>query len=124
MPEFVLNRNHVHRSTSGVISFEKGVPTFVPPHMVKEVAGIGAEPVNGERPEMLDPERKQLPVVEGDERTAQLFLAFDLLVDRNDAADFTAQGVPSVKAIGKIIDFEVDRSEVVAAWGEYKVSKA
>ena len=44
--------------------------------------------------------------------------------ERNDSKDFTGQGVPTIKSVEKIVSFDVDRSEVVEAWGLYKISLA
>ena len=49
--------------------------------------------------------------------------AFALLVERNDSKDFTGAGVPSVKAVEKLVDFDVDRNEVVALWQAYRAGE-
>ena len=125
MPEYVLNRNYTLRTTNGVISFEKGQPTWVVPMMERDAVAIGAERVEGEAPNPLgDFDVPKLPVYTPDECTAQILSAFELLIERNDAKDFTGQGVPSVKAIEKIVGFDVDRSEVLETWAQYKADKA
>lgn len=124
MSLFVLNRNHTYRSTSGVISFEKGVPVFVPPHMQKEVIAIGAERADGEQVDVLGPETTQPVPLSDHERKDEIFAAFQLISEKNDPKDFTGAGVPTVKAIEKIVAFDVDRNEVVELWGEYKAALA
>lgn len=123
MPLYTLNRTYTYRSTSGVVSFVKGEPTWVIPAMEREVAAIGAERVDGDSPEMLEPERTPLPQLSVDERNGQIFIAFDQIVERNDSKDFTGAGVPTVKAVERIVDFDVDRGEVGALWQEYRQSK-
>lgn len=122
MPKYTLHRDYVHRSTLGVISFEEDVPTHVPPHMEKEVIAIGAVRAEGEgdTPKVLDPEKKLPDIPVGDEREAEIKAAFELLIDRNDSDDFTGQGVPTVKAVEKIVGFDVDRKEIVELWAAMK----
>ncbi len=124
MPNFVLNRDYTYRSPNGVVSFEKGKPTFVPAYLSREIAQIGGEQVDGDEVALLDPESKLAAIPEGQDRLDQLFTAFELLIERNESSDFTAQGVPTVKAVEKIVGFDVERNEVVAAWAEHKASKA
>jgi hypothetical protein len=125
MPEYVLNRNYTLRTTNGVVSFEKGQPTWVVPMMERDAVAIGAERVDGDAPNPLgEVDSPKLPVFTPDERTAQMIAAFELLIERNDSKDFTGQGVPSVKAIEKITGFDVERSEVLETWMQYKIDKA
>ena len=124
MPNYILKRDYVLRSTSGVISFLKGEPTFVPKHMEREVVAIGAEIVEGEAPALLEPAKALPKVPEGADREEQIAAAIALLVDRNDAADFTGSGAPSVKAVSKLLDFDVERTELANAWSEFKIKMA
>lgn len=119
MSEFVLNRNHTHRSGTGhMIRFEKDVPTYVPPECRKEVLMFGAVSMDGDN-NILDPELQEVPELSDDERSAQLIAAFKVLQARNSRDDFTGQGVPSVSALKKIVDFTLDRKEVEILWREY-----
>jgi hypothetical protein len=125
MPEYVMNRNHTIRSTTGrTITFKKGEPTWVPPMVEKEAIAVGAERVDGETTDPLAPVLPVLSKLTVDERTAQLHTAFEMLAERNDSKDFTAQGVPSVKAVSKIVDFEPERGEVSEAWTAWRQMKA
>ena len=124
MTDFVLGRNHTHRSLFGhIINFEKNVPVYVPPVCHKEVAMIGALPDDGTEVSILDDEPKAAPALLPDERRDALIAAFQLLEERNNRTDFTGQGVPSVAGIKKIVDFEVDRKEIEPAWREYLEAK-
>jgi hypothetical protein len=124
MPEYILQRNYTLRTTNGVISFLKGEPTHVPPFMEKDIIAIGGVRADGAEVDAIEPAPTLKPVVEGVERQDDLYAAFEMLIERNDSKDFTGQGVPSVKAIEKIVGFDVDRTEVVEAWGAYKIAKA
>ncbi len=124
MPYYVLNRNMVFSTTDGVISFAKGEPTFVPPHMQRAVVAIGAERVDGEAPSLTPPEVIVPSAPGGEEREGQIALAFELIVERNDPNDFTGSGCPSVKAVERITGFDVDRSEVAQGWQRFKLTKA
>lgn len=124
MAEYVLNRNFVLRSMTGhSVNFVKNVPTFVPALIEREARGIGAERVDGANPDMLDPESPEVAPLSHDERAEQIRTAFALLTERNDSKDFTGAGVPSVKAVEKLVDFDVDRNEVVALWQAYRAGK-
>jgi len=124
MAEYVLNRNFVLRSMTGhSVNFVKNVPTFVPALIEREARGIGAERVDGANPDMLDPETPEVAPLSHDERAEQIRTAFALLVERNDSKDFTGAGVPSVKAVEKLVDFDVDRNEVVALWQAYRAGE-
>lgn len=124
MPKYVLQRNHTHRSTLGVISFAKGEPTWVPPIMEKEIVAIGGERVDGDKPDVLDPEAVEVQPLSFDERQEAIFAAFELIAERNDSKDFTGAGVPTVKSVEKVTGFDVDRNELVDMWGEFKAKKA
>ena len=124
MAEYVLNRNFVLRSMTGhSVNFVKNVPTFVPALIEREARGIGAERVDGVNPDMLDPETPEVAPLSHDERAEQIRTAFALLTERNDSKDFTGAGVPSVKAVEKLVDFDVDRNEVVALWQAYRAGE-
>ena len=124
MAEYVLNRNFVLRSMTGhSVNFVKNVPTFVPALIEREARGIGEERVDGANPDMLDPESPEVAPLSHDERAEQIRTAFALLTERNDSKDFTGAGVPSVKAVEKLVDFDVDRNEVVALWQAYRAGE-
>lgn len=124
MPNYTLNRDYTYRSVTGVVSFKKGEPTWVVPAMEKELIAIGAERVDGEAPEVLDPAAPVIVPLSAQERRDELFTAFQMLTEKNDSKDFTGAGVPTIKAVEKIVSFDVDRTEIVELWGEFKVMKA
>ena len=125
MPEYVLNRNYLLRTTDGCAAFEKGVPVWIVPGMEKHAVAIGAERVDGLAPDPLGaPDAPKLPTFTADERSVQLLMVFEQLIARNGSKDFTAQGVLSVKAVEKLLSFDVDRTEILELWAQMKIDKA
>lgn len=121
MPEYVLNRNHTLRSTLGhTIQFEKGQPAYVPPALEREAVAIGAVRADGDTIDPLGAEKPAVEALSQDERENQMRLAFELLIEKNDSKDFTGQGVPTTKAIEKIVGFDVDRHEIAELWARVK----
>lgn len=120
MPKYVLNRDFLFSNTKGAITFEKGVPTHVPPHMEMDVVSIGAEAADGATPSLVPVDTPHVDKPEGEDRKGQMFVAFEMLVERNESKDFTGSGVPTVKAVEAILGFDVERSEVLGAWTEFK----
>lgn len=119
MAEFVLARTFRFISGNGhSVQFEKGVPTYVPIACHREVQEIGAVPLENVEP-ILGYEKEAVPELSFDDRRSQLIAAFKRLQDRNAREDFTGQGVPSVTALRKIVDFSIDRKEIEALWREY-----
>lgn len=125
MPSMVLNRTHLLRTPLGVVSFVKGQPTWVTPNMVSAAIAIGADYVDGETPHPLDlvedaDKESKNTVVDALELKKNMFAAFDLLIEKNDPADFTGAGVPTVKVIEKMIDANVTAKDVQTYWAEHK----
>jgi len=125
MPEFVLNRNYTLRSLAGhSVTFAKGIPTFVPPVMVREVISIGAERVDDEQGAGFENE----PVVkvdpQGVDRKDAVFKCFATLMAKNGREDFTASGAPHIKAIRTEVGFTVDNKERDKLWEEYRQREA
>lgn len=121
MPEYVLNRTHLFQSTLGhTLSFVKGKPAYVPPILEREVAAIGGERVDGKRVELLDDPTPEQSNLGAEERAALITEAFKVLIEKNDSKDFTAAGVPTVKAVERELGIDVDRVEVVDAWNAMK----
>ncbi len=121
MPLYTLHRTHTLRSTFGVISFIEDEPTMVPPILEREVVAIGGRRVEGDNPSVLDDEKIEPLPLSFDERRDEIFAAFKLLVEANESKDFTGAGVPTVAAVKKLVDTEVDRNEIVALWGEFRI---
>jgi hypothetical protein len=124
VPDFVLHRDYALRSMSGhMINFKKGDPTWVPPGCVKEAVAIGATPVDGPV-DVLDPEVQASIVPEGAERNDLIFAAFEDMEAKNEREEWTASGMPTSKALEKILGFEVDSKERNTLWVEYRALKS
>ncbi|MDR2880842.1 MAG: hypothetical protein LBV29_02930 [Azoarcus sp.] len=122
MPLYVLNRNYTLMGFGHAINFIKGQPVNIPPSLVLDAQKIGAEPVEGEREEML-PDEPVVPVVpEGEARAAALTAVFKSIDARKQREDFTAQGVPSAKAVSDLAGFHVTKEEVVDGYHAYRAS--
>lgn len=124
MPEYVLNRDYVLRTTKGyTVAFKKGEPVYVPPLIEKDAVAIGAERADNGKTDVLAPETGEKVPMTFEELREAMFAAFDLLVEKNDSDDFTAQGVPKVAVVEKMIETNIDRKELVEAWTEYRAGK-
>lgn len=124
MAEYILNRNYVHCSTGGVLSFIKGEATFVPPHLEREVRALGGERVDGDNPEVLDPETEPPAPMSISDRNDAIVTAFEIITRKNESKEFTGAGVPTVKAVERLTGFDVERAEVDALWQSYRLEKA
>ncbi len=125
MAEFVLNRSYVLFGKGHAINFTKGQPTWVPPSLHKEATAIGAERLDGEKVDVLDPEAPPpKEELSAEERIAELKPAFDMICERNVSSDFGGDNRPTVAALNKILSFETTKKERDTAWVEYKAEKA
>ncbi len=122
----VLNRNHVLSTKMGhTVAFEKGKNTFVPPAAYAEAIAIGAMPADGSDPNVLEETATGSKAPADPAQRGPLILtAIEQLVATNERKDFTAAGTPSVKAIERVLGFDVDGREVAAAWQEHNEKKA
>lgn len=125
MPEFVLNRNHTLSGKGHMINFVKGKPTWVPPELAAMAAGIGAEQLDGEKIDPLGPEQSTpTNEPEGEARVEAIMAAIDLLRENNNAADFGADGRPSVAALNKVLGFDIKKKERDEIYPRYNAKKA
>lgn len=123
MPFFTLHRNYILRTTKGhSIEFKKGEPAWVPPLCVSDAVAIGA--VSEEDVDVIGEEEKPVVTISVEDRQAKLFAAFDSLLARNERGDFTASGLPHVKKLEAIVDFEVSNRERDELWQQYSAAKA
>ena len=125
-PEYVLNRNKTHISLTGkVIRFEKGIPRPVPPDLVREVVGFGAERVEGEQGEGFEDEERVKPQEpQGTERDELILAAIEELVTDNNSDDFGASNAPKAAAIARVSGLKVDAKERDRAWMLYQARKS
>lgn len=121
MPQFILHRNYVLRTTNGhAISFKKGKPTNVPPVCIEDAVGIGAVAVDAKDGDILGEEAKPQPAMPPAERKEKVFEAFAMMKARKERGDFTASGVPDGRRLRSMIGFEVTSKERDAYWTEYR----
>jgi hypothetical protein len=121
MPQYVLNRDYTLRSTMGhTVEFRKGEPVYVPPLIEREVIAIGGECADGDGADPLEGVGNQPAEMSFEELTMKMEAAFKVIVERNDAKEFTGQGVPTVKAVERIIGVDIDRADLMSAWAEFK----
>lgn len=127
MPYFVLNRTFPLQGSGHSINFIKGEPCWVPPPLVNAAVAIGAECID-EVVDVLGPEVVSEPELSAEERETLLFAAFDQILARNgDPAyreDFSAQGLPNVKALEKITGFLPTKKEVTPLWQKHREARA
>ena len=124
MSDFVLHRNHLHRSLTGhILNFVKGVPTYVPPACRAEIVAIGGIAVDGDGPDPLGPEEAKPVELSDEERREKIVAAFPVLVTRNNRTDFTGNGVPAIAAVKKLVDFDLTKPELEELWREYQEEK-
>lgn len=120
MPEYVLNRNHTLVSLCGrTFSFKKGEPLWVTPEAEKEALMIGAVPTEGPK-DILEPEQEPVQELSAEARLEAIRAAYATLQARNARGDFTAQGVPNVKALEKLTGFEVQTKERDETWQAFR----
>lgn len=119
--KYVLNRDYTLRTLMGhCITFAKGEPTLVPPSVERDVIAIGGECIEQEKTDPLDPEKQAEKIYDDTEREELLTEAFKVLIGRNESKDFTGAGVPNVKAIERLVPFDVERNEITALWHKQK----
>lgn len=118
--KFVLQRNFTMRTRLGhCITFQKGVPTHVPPLLHREAIAIGAIPEDQaliQQMEERDEVIKRDPVMNPELRDTAILGALRTMRERNLRGYFNAQGLPSLKQIEILCGFEVDKHERDRIW--------
>lgn len=123
MPNYVLNRDFMLSGPGHRIGFAKGQPVWVPPEMELDAVRIGAERVDGDTPDALGTQVAQAPELTAEEREILILEAIKQIVAENDSAKFTAAGSPTVKAIERIVEFDVERGEISDLWAKLKAGE-
>ena len=79
-------------------------------------------------PDPLPPESPAEELVSLDERDTLIFAAFEQILARADQEayreDFNAQGQPNVKAIEKIVGFDITAKERNELWLKFQAKQA
>lgn len=124
MPYFTLNRDWPLAGFGHIINFHKDEETWVPPLLVSAAVAIGAQSVDGANPDVLPPAEVVPEMVTLDERETLMFAAFEQILARSDQPehreDFNAQGQPNVKAVEKIVGFDITAKERNDAWLKFQ----
>lgn len=105
------------------IEFKRGVPTHVPKEAWREVQQAGAVPEEQEtvvKTTSAAPVPKQYAPDDPVERREAMFAAFTAIIEANRRTDFSANGVPTEKAMEKTLGFEIDSKERDELWNEYR----
>jgi len=117
-----LNRDHVVVSLSGLsIQFRKGVPTHVPPKVVKEVLAVGGEIVEtDERVKQETMGELQADDLLAQTRSPTIEAAVRRMLARNQRGDFTAGGRPNLNVLSRECGLYVDAAELEPIWEKVK----
>lgn len=104
------------------IGFTKGVPQHVPPEAWEEVQAAGAVPEDAAAvAEAQKPAATGKKVVDNpQERREGIYAVYDEMVKLNVRGTFTAQGVPNLKHVTKMVGFDVDAKENDMYWAAYR----
>lgn len=115
---FIMHRTRRIATTLGhVIHFEKGVPTYVPKAIQREVLNKGGVPADESHSIEATPERFEAPT-DPMQRHEEIMDAMRLMVKRNARDDFGGNGAPAIKAINGLVGYVVTSSERDRAWLE------
>jgi len=120
MPMMVLRRTYHLLTTKGHSTyFKAGVPAFVALPIVADAIAIGAELVPGETPVDITPAESKGPNSGPADQMARdddILAAINLLVAENHRETFAASGIPKLAAIEKVVEYKVDKREVLSVW--------
>lgn len=121
--DYIAPRDMTVVSTCGrSVILKKGVPTYCPPQMHKDLISVGVVPVQ-EVPEPVLSDGPQEPVVASD-REAALFAAFEKIVLRNRRGDFTSTGAPHSSVLSQVLGWStVSIKERDAAWLKFNLDR-
>lgn len=108
--DFVLRTRFGHSIHFKLDDNDEPIPTHVPYACIEEAQKVGAVPVKGQPKVPEKPAERAEPA--GQERNEKITEAIETILERNDAKDFTAGGVPKAEAVKKIVGFNPDRTEI------------
>lgn len=118
--KFVMQRKFTLRTRLGhCVSFERGVPTHVPPLLHREAIAAGAVPEDQAiltQFEAQDEVVRRDPVMNPELRDKTIVNALKTMRERNLRGYFNAQGLPSLKQLEILCGFEVDKHERDRLW--------
>ena len=126
MPKYLLNRDHDLVSKLGAsVSFKKGVPTFAPIFLDREITALGGEKVEDDELDTEDAGGGDNTPPTAEEREAAMLVAMDAIVLGGKKEDMTKGGTghPSQKALSRELGWTPDAGERDAAWAKYVANK-
>lgn len=116
--KFTMHTDKIVASRSGhTIQFVKGEPTHVPKEAWEDVTAAGGiasdQDKLHEKPKVedeIDPANRETVIME----------AFAKLVDKNARDDFSANGIPTTKALLRETTLKVDPKELGQLWAKFR----
>ena len=120
-----MPRDFFLQTTNGVTcKFERNKPVIVHPLAIEDAIANGAVFVDGEAFNPDEGKEKEPEELFGFEREEAIFKACQRLAHKSDPDDFTANGIPTLKAAKREVGFDVDRREVDAVWRKVLAARA
>lgn len=123
--QFVFTRDRTIVSVKGhTVFFPKGVPTYAPPAIHREVVEAGGEPVEA-MDDPRDPPKSTGPTEPTDPevRATDIYAAVEMVVNKNSRDDFTANGSPHTNALSALVGWKVTADERDQAWAKFQRGK-
>lgn len=120
--KFTFARDRTISSTLGhCVFFPKGVATYAPPALHRAVMEAGGEPED-EMEDPRDPTAKTGPAepTDPEARGADIYAAIEMIVNKNNRDDFTANGSPHTKALSQLVGWKVTPDERDLQWAKFQ----
>jgi hypothetical protein len=116
MREMIMLRDYnLQTKTGHSVRFVKNKPVRVHPLVIEDAIAVGATFVDGSA--FIPEERaKSAEPSFGFEREQEIYDCCMRLADSSSPDDFTANGIPKLKAMARELGYEVDRVEVDGIW--------
>lgn len=119
-----MARNFILRTTSGfTVRFMRDRDIRVPVQVIPDAIERGAVFSDGSAYVPASKELGPAPPA-GFQREQEIFRALETIASRNNPDDFTGTGVPTLTAMRKVLEYDVDRKEVNASWKKYLQAQA
>lgn len=120
MPRMISHRNFTLATTLGhAIEFTKGEPVEVPRAIVPEALERGCV-LEDESFTPSEEKRGEAGPEDQMERNDMIELAMREIIGRNDGAEFSSGGVPTIEALSKELGWRVHGPERSAVWDKLR----
>lgn len=122
--DYIAPRDITVVSTCGrSVILKKGVPTYCPPQMHKDLISMGVVPAQ-ELPEPALSDGPGEPVTQ-DDREQALFAAFEKIILRGRREDFSATGVPHSAVLAQQLGWgSISVKERDTTWVKFNLDRA